>query len=321
MSPDSHLLPISLATLRPSPSREMDLYLGSEDGHAPILFCARHQTLERDPLHKLMHAGVTKLYIAVEDRDNYQDYLRGNLRDWLEDDEAPSAQRVAAINELVRDVLSDSFQAHETTRIVDAAHQLGSQVASVVSGRTVVVRDMMRMLHHDYTTFTHSANVAYYAAALANELGYVETDVAQIATGGILHDLGKLGIQTNLLTKPGRLEQGEFREIKRHPLIGFQMLGHRTDLSDGQLMMVYQHHERLNGSGYPVGCEGDEIHAWAKICAVVDVFEALTSERPYRSPLSHEAACAVLLREQGQGFDPEILECWNRMILADSISS
>ncbi|MFG0262632.1 MAG: HD-GYP domain-containing protein, partial [Novipirellula sp. JB048] len=137
-----------------------------------------------------------------------------------------------------------------------------------------------------------------------------------ITTGGLLHDLGKLDIDERILNKPGRLDEGEFREVKRHPGLGFRKLAKRTDLTEGQLLMVYQHHERVAGHGYPVGCVGSEIHPWAKICAVVDVFEALTSHRPYRKPLSRIKALEVLEREGSASFDLEVLECWKSIILS-----
>ena len=92
------------------------------------------------------------------------------------------------------------------------------------------------------------------------------------------------------------------------------MLIERDDLSFGQLMMTYQHHERMDGSGYPVGCLGDEIHPWAKLCAIVDVYEALTSNRPYRSPMTPKTALTLLDKGEGTEFDPEMLKCWRQLI-------
>jgi putative nucleotidyltransferase with HDIG domain len=170
------------------------------------------------------------------------------------------------------------------------------------------------VLHHDYATFTHSANVAFYSAMLASELGLGQEDVQQITAGGLLHDLGKLEIDEKILCKPGKLDDDEFRTIRMHPTNGFRKLARREDLSAGQLMMVYQHHERIDGRGYPTGCVGEDVHLWAKICAVVDVFEALTSHRPYRSPMPRARAIELLARDSGTAFDPEIFSCWAAII-------
>ena len=106
----------------------------------------------------------------------------------------------------------------------------------------------------------------------------------------------------------------EFRKIRMHPLLGLKKLAHREDLIEGQLMMAYQHDERLDGKGYPVGCVETDIHPWAKLCAVVDVFEALTSQRPYRTPMPRSKALMLQQRDSGAAFDPEMLACWKSII-------
>ena len=136
---------------------------------------------------------------------------------------------------------------------VQAAEQLGALTADMLSKDTFAASDLFRVLHHDYATFTHSANVAFYCGILAAELGYGRDDIERVTTGGLLHDLGKLEIEPTILCKPGRLSEAEFRRIRMHPVLGFRQLARREDLVEGQLMMAYQHHERLDGKGYPVG--------------------------------------------------------------------
>ena len=87
-----------------------------------------------------------------------------------------------------------------------------------------------------------------------------------------------------------------------------------SDLDEGQLMMAYQHHERLDGKGYPVGCVATDIHPWARLCSVVDVFEALTSQRPYRTPMPRSKALMLQQRDSGTAFDPEMFACWKNII-------
>jgi HD-GYP domain-containing protein (c-di-GMP phosphodiesterase class II) len=179
----------------------------------------------------------------------------------------------------------------------------------------VLETDLLGVMHHDYHTFTHSANVSYYSVMLASSLQLAdEHGLKQIATGALLHDLGKLDIPDHILCKPGRLSDSEFEIIRDHPRTGFRKLCHRDDLSSGQLMMVYQHHERLDGKGYPVGITAEEIHPWGRVCTVADVFEALTSNRPYRKGMSVEQAFDIMDRDSGLAFDIEMLKCWKEII-------
>ncbi len=100
-----------------------------------------------------------------------------------------------------------------------------------------------------------------------------------------MHDIGKLEIDSRILNKPGKLDDLEFRKVKTHPIVGFRRLVSIPNVTRIHFLMTYQHHERLDGKGYPVGIERHEIDITAKICTVADVYEALTSNRPYRSAL------------------------------------
>ncbi|HEY2251493.1 MAG TPA: HD domain-containing phosphohydrolase, partial [Planctomycetaceae bacterium] len=121
-------------------------------------------------------------------------------------------------------------------------------------------------------------------------------------------------IPDTVLTKPGALSPEDRALVKEHPRTGFLKLSRRTDLSIGQLMMVYQHHERIDGKGYPVGQVGAGIHEWGRMCAVVDVYEALTSNRPYRRALGQEEAFGIMGRDAGQALDKELFTCWTQTI-------
>ncbi len=256
------------------------------------------------------------MYISVGSRSLYQSYLR-KIAISADSDSIPLAARAGALSEVVRDVLQSAFSKDDLDQTVTAAGKMGLLAADIVSHDEFAAGDLFQVLHHDYATFTHSANVAFYCAVLAAELGYGRTEIERITTGGLLHDLGKLEIDEDILCKPGRLDETEFRKVRMHPLLGFKRMAHRKDLCEGQLMMAYQHHERLDGKGYPVGCVENDIHSWAKLCSVVDVFEALTSHRPYRTPMPRSKALALQQRDCGTAFDPEMFACWKSIIQRD----
>jgi len=287
----------------------MNLYQKPDDQDAYKLYCAEDHPLIQSDLDRLHHRGVKRLYIESSARESFQDYLR-DLIDPASEVEASISAKAGALNDVVRDVLETQFKSGDTDNTVSEAERLGSVTADIINNDEFAAGDLCKVLHHDYATFTHSANVAFYAGMLAAELGYETEDVQKITTAGLLHDLGKLKIDEKILCKPGKLTDEEFAVIKTHPTLGFDQVCYREDLCEGQLMMVYQHHERLDGRGYPVGVMESEIHPWAKICAVVDVYEALTSHRPYRSPMPRPKVFEIMRRDSGKAFDPEVLECW-----------
>ncbi|TWU56746.1 Cyclic di-GMP phosphodiesterase response regulator RpfG [Rubripirellula tenax] len=312
-------IPISVATLLPTEVVGLDLFQQESKNDQYKLYRASDYPLTMDDLSRLRGRGVTRLYISKAARAVYQTYLR-KVATSSDSDSVPLIARVGALNEVVRDVLETAFKRDDVDKTVHAAERLGSLATEIISQDEFTVSDLFQVLHHDYATFTHSANVAFYAGILATELGYSKENVERITTGGLLHDLGKLEIGEEILCKPGKLDESEFRKIRLHPGLGFKKLAHREDLCEGQLMMAYQHHERLDGRGYPVGCVDSDLHPWAKICAVVDVFEALTSQRPYRTPMPRSKALELQSRDSGKAFDPEILACWKSIIQRDSAS-
>lgn len=307
---NSPYIPISVSTLIPSLAVGLNLFQPGEESERVVLYRGEDYPLTNADLQRLRDRGVSLLYIEQQDRERYQHYLRELAFESSGDTEVPLSVRAQALSSVVRDVLASAFDSNDNSATVAAATQLGSATAEIICEDTFAASDMSRVLSHDYATFTHSTNVAMYAGILAKELGYDQTTIQLITTGGLLHDLGKLEIDERILCKPGRLDADEFREVKRHPTLGFVQLAARSDLSEGQLMMVYQHHERIDGGGYPVGLVGEEIHPWAKLCAVVDVFEALTSHRPYCTPMPKLRALELMERDSGNAFDPEVLACW-----------
>ncbi len=308
-------LPISVATLLPAKSVGLDLFQREQDSDRLVLYRGAQYPLASEDLDRLRGRGVHLLYIKKDAGLRYQTYLRRLLDPENSSHQVTSQLRAGALNEVVLDILRCTFVNRDLDQSVAEIEKVSVLTADVIMRDEFAASDLFRVLHHDYATFTHSTNVAFYSAMLAAALGYNKDEVEQIITGGLLHDLGKLEIDDRILNKPGKLDEFEFRQVKRHPGIGFRRLAKRTDLNEGQLMMVYQHHERCDGSGYPVGCLANEIHPWAKICAVVDVYEALTSQRPYRKPLSRMKAVDVLDREGSASFDLEVLECWKSIIL------
>jgi diguanylate cyclase (GGDEF)-like protein len=160
----------------------------------------------------------------------------------------------------------------------------------------------------DPNTAQHSRTVGAFAKQTALELGLAPERVERIQAAGVLHDLGKLGIADAILYKPGPLDNGEWKEIMRHPEIGARILEH-AGLSD-IAAWVRAHHERLDGCGYPKGIGGPEIPLEARILAVADAYEAMVADRPYRPGMPAGSACEELLRCSGTQFDPAIVDAF-----------
>lgn len=158
----------------------------------------------------------------------------------------------------------------------------------------------------DRYTKHHSESVARYASALARAAGLSEEMVQRVATAGLLHDIGKIGIRDSVLTKPGRLTAEEFGHVKLHPVIGAEILD--PVLADDAIIAgVRHHHESLDGRGYPEGLAGDRIPLIARVLAIADSYDAMRSRRAYREARDHAAVLEVIEGAAGTQFDPELV--------------
>jgi putative nucleotidyltransferase with HDIG domain len=158
----------------------------------------------------------------------------------------------------------------------------------------------------DPYTRGHSTRVADLAGQLARRMGLPRTETEPIAQAALLHDLGKIGVPESILRKPGALTEAEWESMRRHPVTGAQIVSPLEFFDEGAII-IRHHHERVDGSGYPDGLKGEAIPLGARIVAVADVYDALTSRRPYRDRLGHDQAVQALLRESDRALDDRLV--------------
>lgn len=167
----------------------------------------------------------------------------------------------------------------------------------------------------DHYTKKHSEHVNKYAAAIAKELKLPKEKIEIIEKAARLHDIGKIGIHDYILTKPGKLTEKEWKEIRGHSLKGVKILKPLTFL-DGVINVIRQHHERYDGAGYPDKKKKNEICVEARIMSVADAFDAMTTERPYAKAMTKQEAIKELKRESGKQFDPDIVSAFLKILEA-----
>ena len=164
----------------------------------------------------------------------------------------------------------------------------------------------------DSETHGHSERVVSYSLRLGREYGLKSEDMKSLEFGSLLHDIGKIGVPDSILRKPAKLTEEEWVLMREHPLHGQQIL-RGIEFLQGAARVVAQHHEQWDGSGYPVGLRGEEIDVCARIFAVADAFDAITSDRVYRRGKSYEAAAQELDDWAGRQFDPKVVEAFHRV--------
>jgi putative nucleotidyltransferase with HDIG domain len=165
----------------------------------------------------------------------------------------------------------------------------------------------------DHETRGHSDRVVDMTIRLSRLMGVAESEIVHIRRGALLHDIGKIGIRDDILLKRGKLTDEEMETMKGHTVIGFEMLKN-IEVLKRSLDIPLHHHERWNGTGYPSGLMGSEIPLPARIFAVVDVYDALTSDRPYHEAITHHVALEYIKGERNISFDPEVVDKFVEMV-------
>ena len=198
----------------------------------------------------------------------------------------------------------DAVQAYRRERAKST--ELSEALANLKTSFLETIRSLAFVVEaKDAYTGQHLERCRVYGVALLRELG-IEDDYPDAEYGFLLHDAGKVGVPERILGKPGPLTAAEWRVMRTHPLIGYQMLA-SIPFMENAAEIVRSHHEMFDGSGYPEGLRGDEITPPARVFAVVDAFDAMTTDRPYRAALTIEQAAAELDRMAGTQFDPEVV--------------
>jgi putative two-component system response regulator len=167
----------------------------------------------------------------------------------------------------------------------------------------------------DPYTAGHSLRVAEFSLMIAAELGFSDLEMAVLEHGAALHDIGKIAVRQEVLHKPSHLTEEEFEHIKIHPVVGREILEPIDDFKD-MLDLVYYHHERIDGKGYPEGLKGDRIPLMAQIVAVADTYDAMTSDRPYRRGMPSERALLIMNEVAGTQLNAEFVAILTRRIRA-----
>jgi putative nucleotidyltransferase with HDIG domain len=220
--------------------------------------------------------------------------------------EAIRQNTVEAVSESARS-LRDSFMAAQAgTLKIEALGPVTDEIAERIEAAPDVFLEVTRLKTKDEGTYVHSLAVSALMMQLARSLGYENDAIRELGVAGLLHDVGKLMVPNAVLNKTGRLDANERQLVRNHPEIGYRILRQQGNVSDIVLDVCRLHHEALDGSGYPLGLKGDKISAEVRLATVCDVFEALTSARPYKKAWSTKDAINWMF-DHSQMFDKKLV--------------
>ncbi|RMG14355.1 MAG: response regulator [Planctomycetota bacterium] len=229
-------------------------------------------------------------------------------------------RKIEALDAGADDVLGKPIDPREVAARVRSLVRMRGLTRELEDAQNVVFALATAIEQKDHYTEGHGERVAIYARSLAEHLGLGEDEVQAVHLGGILHDVGKIGCPDAILNKPGPLTPDEFQIIKRHPVHGWEICRHLQSLGSCTLGCIRNHHERLDGTGYPDGLSGDEIPITTRIMSIADVFDALATARAYKPAFPAPTCYRILTEEAERGWwDEELVRAFVDMMRSQEL--
>ena len=244
---------------------------------------------------KLLELGVKHLY--VEDKYSYDIEINEAIKD-------STRRNGKRIVQNIFDKIEDGFIDLNTQDLKDVVEDITDELVL----NEDVLLNLVSLKSTSNYTYEHSVNVSVICIALGKMLGYSQNELFKLGMGGMLHDVGKTLVPKEILNKPGSLTDYEYQVMKNHPELGFDYLQQNESISPLSRIVVYSHHERVDGSGYPRRLKSDEIHEFARVAAIADVFDALTSDRIYRDKWPTYKAAEYIMNNTEQLFDYQLVK-------------
>jgi HD-GYP domain-containing protein (c-di-GMP phosphodiesterase class II) len=235
--------------------------------------------------------------------------IHRSMEEVVRDRRMPSEEKARAVQKMSMLMMSDLLEKPTASNIRQAKKTI-SRVVDLIIHEDSTTKHLLQITSHDFQTYTHSVTVGLLGVSLSKVLfqGSDRHDLHELGAGFFLHDIGKVRVDAAIISKPGKLSGEEMGIIRRHPDYGFDVLQETNQLTEECRQIVLQHHERDDGNGYPLKLRSEEIHLYARICSIADVYEALTAERPYKRPMSPFDALRLMKEEMIQHFQKDLFD-------------
>ena len=250
--------------------------------------------------------------IKINDLHLYDEYVK-SLEKKLKASEFDDKKQAIILKEktklLVKNILSHPKSGENIKEASTAVEQI---INSILSNNNFL-HEFISLKNHDYYTYIHCVNVAVLSIGLGKFIALLESEIFNLGMGALLHDIGKIAISPNILNKPGRLTSVEYKIMQNHVMEGVKILEENPDFPKPSLTAVAQHHERLSGNGYPLKLSGAIITKYAKIIAISDTYDSLTTERPNKLPLIPFEALSIIVNEC-EHYDSEYLSSFIKLL-------
>jgi HD-GYP domain-containing protein (c-di-GMP phosphodiesterase class II) len=267
-----------------------------------------------DGTAKVKLREIEGLYISEEDEVLYREYVARHLQSIAKNSDIPIDQKAKIVYERATETIDAMFKNPESLENVKQAEDIVHTTLEMILNDGSTVESLMKITAHDYYTHTHSLNVSIYTLSLGAFLGIKGRDLEVLGMAAVLHDLGKSKIDYEIINKNGKLSDEEFAHMKCHPALGHE-IALKLGIDDERVLSgIRHHHEKIQGGGYPDNLKGEQISYFARIIGVCDVFDALSTKRSYKDPMSSFESLLLMKQQMSEHLDMDIVNAFIKML-------
>ncbi len=273
-----------------------------------ILFSRGNEQFTPEIKEELLSKNVQEFYISTDDTDKYLRYQEKNLKHIVEDSNKSSYEISGSLYQVAGNLTQDILNDPTSDKNIQRTSDWVSNTISHITQNENTFSSLFEVTSHDYQTYTHSINVAVIGLLFGRYISLKPHELNSLGKGLLLHDVGKVSLPPELVHKHENLTEDEFNKIKKHPKAGFDLLKNNRNIDNLALNVVIQHHENFDGTGYPNGMGGNEIHLFGHISRIIDAYDVMTSNRPAATAKEPFITLAALKNEMPNCFKDELLK-------------
>lgn len=243
-------------------------------------------------------------FVADADKQLYRDYVKASMNsDLIHND-----QKAVILRESSIAILEDLYENPDVSKALEESKPIITDLLTFMNNAPESIGNLISLSGHDFYTYNHSFDVSIYSLGLGQALGFDTKTLEELGLSSLYHDIGKRLVDINILCKKGALDDNEWIQMRQHPQFGLKILNEHKNISDAIKAACFEHHESWTGGGYPQDISGEEIHPFARIVALTDTYDALTTQRSYNVPMKPVDALNLMKQKLAGRFDPEMLK-------------
>lgn len=304
---DSKFMKIRLNSIHPKRKVPFDIFV--QLGERFVHYLRAGDSLAAEKIAHFEKKAPDSFFIYESERLNFKNYVRSQMQD----SSLMPREKALILRESSMALVEELFESPDIGRALDESKQVITDFIELMDTEPDAMVHLIGLSSHDFYTYNHSLDVGIYSLGLGAAAGYSGQDLHELGQGALFHDIGKRQVSVDIICKAGPLDDVEWAQMQKHPQFGLAILT-QQNASDAIIACCFEHHESFTGNGYPQQLLGDEIHPMARIVAITDTYDALTTKRSYNEPMTPLNALKLMKEKLGSKYDPELMTVMSEIL-------